>query len=109
MKKLLAGGVPRLYQLAGVFRTGARTALQHPEFTMLEWYRSGVGYEAVMQDCAVVLGCAGGKFRRGEATCDASELPVVLTVAEAFDRFAQVDVFAPDLAVEARRIGVDPG
>jgi lysyl-tRNA synthetase class 2 len=109
MKKLLAAGVPRLYQLARVFRNGERSALHHPEFTMFEWYRSGAGYEAVMQDCAIVLGCAGGKFRRGDVTCDASEPPLVLTVAEAFEQFAQVDIFAPDLAEEARRIGVDPG
>jgi lysyl-tRNA synthetase class 2 len=109
MKKLLAAGVPRPFQLARVFRNGERSALHHPEFTMLEWYRAGESYETVMRDCLAVLGCAGGKFQRGAVTCDLDQPTVVLTVAEAFDRFAGADVFAPDLAQEARRVGVDPG
>jgi len=41
MKKLLAGGVPKLFQFARVFRNAEGSALHHPEFTMLEWYRVG--------------------------------------------------------------------
>src|ERR1700747_2652853 len=33
MKKLLVAGVPRLFQLARVFRNGERGATHHPEFT----------------------------------------------------------------------------
>ena len=40
MKKLLVAGVPRLYQLAHAFRNGEQSSLHHPEFLMLEWYRS---------------------------------------------------------------------
>jgi lysyl-tRNA synthetase class 2 len=119
MKKLLAAGVPRLYQLARVFRNGERSALHHPEFTMLEWYRTGADYDEAMEDCLAVLAAAGGKFERGGVTCDGGVPPLRLTVAEAFERFADVDLFTtmrdpmrPDgalLAREARRIGVDPG
>ena len=55
MKKLLAGGVPRLFQFARVFRNAEGSALHHPEFTMLEWYRAGAGYETIMEDCAALL------------------------------------------------------
>ena len=41
MKKLLVAGVPRLFQIAHVFRNGERSATHHPEFSMLEWYRAG--------------------------------------------------------------------
>src|SRR5437870_6559408 len=39
-KKLLAAGESRLFTFARVFRNRERTALHHPEFTMLEWYRA---------------------------------------------------------------------
>jgi lysyl-tRNA synthetase class 2 len=119
MKKLLAAGVPRPYQFARVFRNGERSALHHPEFTLLEWYRAGAAYEEVMEDCLTLLVSAGNKFERGGLSCDGAASPLVLTMAEAFERFADIDLFAtmrnpphPDgaaLAKEARRIGVDPG
>ena len=55
MKKLLAAGLPRIWQLAHVFRDGERSATHHPEFSMLEWYRAAAGYEMLMADCEVLL------------------------------------------------------
>src|SRR5438105_7437606 len=55
MKKLLAGGLPRIWQLSHVFRDGERSATHHPEFAMLEWYRAGAGYHELMADCEVLL------------------------------------------------------
>src|SRR5271168_4856241 len=49
MKKLLVAGVPKLYQLAHVWRDGERTALHHPEFSLLEWYRAGCDYRRLME------------------------------------------------------------
>jgi lysyl-tRNA synthetase class 2 len=95
MKKLLAGGVPRLFQFAKVFRNGEGSALHHPEFTMLEWYRAGVGYRTVMDDCAALLALTGAKqLRRQDKVCDPRAAPERLTVAEAFERHAGVDLFA---------------
>jgi len=95
MKKLLAGGVPRLFQFARVFRNAEGSALHHPEFTMLEWYRAGTGYETIMQDCASLLRLTGARELRFEdKTCDPSAEPERLTVAEAFARHAGIDLFA---------------
>src|SRR5437764_926297 len=55
MKKLLAAGLPRIWQLAHVFRDGERSATHHPEFSMLEWYRAAAGHEALMTDCEALL------------------------------------------------------
>ena len=41
MKKLLAAGETRIFAFAPVWRNGERGALHAPEFTMLEWYRTG--------------------------------------------------------------------
>jgi lysyl-tRNA synthetase class 2 len=95
MKKLLAGGVPRLFQFARVFRNAEGSALHHPEFTMLEWYRAGADYETIMEDCAALLAATGTTALRWQDTsCDPAAAPERLTVAEAFDRHAGVDLFA---------------
>ncbi len=99
MKKLLVAGVPKLFQLAHVFRNNERASTHHPEFTMLEWYRAGSDYTALMDDCEALLRAAlaaGGRERlefRGVA-CD-PRLPFErITVTEAFAKHAGLDVFA---------------
>jgi lysyl-tRNA synthetase class 2 len=95
MKKLLAGGLPRLFQFARVFRNAEGSALHHPEFTMLEWYRAGAGYEAIMHDCHELLALSGAELLRwGEHVCDPRAEPERLTVADAFARHAGVDLLA---------------
>ena len=95
MKKLLAGGVPKLFQFARVFRNNESSALHHPEFTMLEWYRAGTGYEEIMEDCAALLALSGVRELTWQGkVCDPAATPERLTVAEAFDRYAGVDVLA---------------
>jgi lysyl-tRNA synthetase class 2 len=95
MKKLLAGGLPRIFQFARVFRNAEGSALHHPEFTMLEWYRAGAGYEAIMADCAALLAALDvDQLRWDGHVCDPRAEPERLTVADAFVRHAGVDLFA---------------
>ena len=54
-KKLLAAGETRIFAFAPVYRNRERGLLHHPEFTMLEWYRAGEPYEALMDDCGAPL------------------------------------------------------
>ena len=56
MKRLIARGIPKLYQVCKCFREGERGTLHLPEFTMLEWYRAGIDYQALMVECEELLG-----------------------------------------------------
>jgi len=98
MKKLLAAGEERIYALTDVFRNRERTALHAPEFTMLEWYRTGAPLKRLVEDCAALTALAahvaGAKvfvFRGREAS--PFEPPERLTVREAFLRYAGVDIY----------------
>jgi lysyl-tRNA synthetase class 2 len=50
---LLAAGEEKIFEFARVFRDRERGDLHLPEFCMLEWYRAGEPYEAVMADSIV--------------------------------------------------------
>ena len=98
-KKLLAAGEPRLFTFARVFRNRERSALHHPEFTMLEWYRVNEPYDVLIADCAALLAAAAQAagttrfaFRGREA--DPFLAPERLTVAEAFARYANIDLLS---------------
>jgi lysyl-tRNA synthetase class 2 len=104
LKRLLVGGVPRLYSLSHAFRRDEQGSLHEPEFLLLEWYRAFAGQEAVLRDTeSLVLEVAKaltGKPRLhapdGRSLDVRPPFPRV-TVREAFRRFAQVSD-ATDLA-----------
>ena len=95
MKKLLAAGEQRTYQFAPVFRGREMSRLHAPEFSMLEWYRAGEDYTALMADCAALLRLAseiGGRkvFSFKGRTCNAAAEPECLSVVDAFQRHAGI-------------------
>ena len=61
---------------AHVYRNRERGPLHHPEFTMLEWYRAGEPYEALMDDCADDPGARGRDGRRRDASPSAAARPI---------------------------------
>jgi len=120
-KKLLAAGERRIFDFARVWRNRERGPLHHPEFTLLEWYRTHEPYEALMDDCAALLCLAAETTGRRRFAFRGKEIdpfsdPERLSVAEAFDRFAGIDLLAtvaldeptagPALAEAARAKGV---
>ena len=81
MKKLLAAGMDRIYQIGPCFRDGERGARHNPEFTMIEWYRLGATYLDIAADAEALLGVALPE-------CGA---PARITVREAYLKWAGWD------------------
>ncbi len=59
MKKLLALGMERIYQIGPCFRDGEKGSRHNPEFTMLEWYRRSATYLDIADDTRRLLGSLG--------------------------------------------------
>lgn len=94
MKRLLARGVPRLFQICKCFRREERGRRHLPEFTMLEWYRAGGDYLALMEECEELLGAAAAALGHGPTlprpggNIDLTPPWQRLRVEEAFCRYA---------------------
>ncbi|MBI5152391.1 EF-P lysine aminoacylase GenX [Candidatus Peregrinibacteria bacterium] len=50
MKRLLAAGWKKIFQITRSFRNGEIGPLHNPEFAILEWYRAGADYNDIMKD-----------------------------------------------------------
>jgi lysyl-tRNA synthetase class 2 len=98
-KKLLAAGERRIFDFARVWRNRERGDLHAPEFTMLEWYRAEAPYQALMADCAALLALAAEtagarRFEFRGRGIDPFAEPERITLAEAFERYAGIDLLA---------------
>jgi lysyl-tRNA synthetase class 2 len=98
-KKLLAAGESRIVEFARVFRNLERGPLHHPEFTLIEWYRTHSDCGMLMEDCmgvvvraAEVVNARAFRYRSNHA--DPFAEPERLSVAEAFARYAGIDLLA---------------
>ena len=99
MKKLLAAGETRIAAFAHVWRNRERGARHSPEFTMLEWYRAGQGYEVLMQDCTAFLQLActaagTALLHYQDRTCDPGLPAERISVSHAVQRHTGVDLIA---------------
>jgi len=97
LKRLLVGGLPRVFELARVLRADESGTLHEPEFTLLEWYRAFAGEEAIRRDTEELVSRVAKTVRRrcelllpgGRRLSARPPFPVV-SVRDAFRRWAGV-------------------
>ncbi len=101
MKRLLAAGNNKIFQICHCFRKEEKGRLHLEEFQMLEWYRAGADYHQLMMDCETLFrflmeglekstlsnSNSGCHFFSGSNLGDSWER---LTVADAFLRYSPV-------------------
>jgi lysyl-tRNA synthetase class 2 len=93
MKRLLAAGYEKIFQICRCFRKGERGGRHVPEMTLLEWYAAGLDYLDLMIQCEQLIGFVAARTGIGRRlvyqgqTVDLTPPWDRLTVAEAFDRF----------------------
>ena len=122
MKRLVAAGAARIFQITRAFRAEEQGPQHQPEFTIIEWYRANEPLETIADDCEALVraaATAAGTFplvpRRGPA---GQGLRVEggferTTVAALLARHAGIDLAGDEsaaaLAAKARAAGVDLG
>jgi lysyl-tRNA synthetase class 2 len=96
MKRLLAAGYERIFQICHCWRAEELGSRHLPEFTMLEWYRAHSDYNDLMADCEKLLRdvatiCGNCSTRVVQGKKVQLDLPWQrLTVREAFERFGGI-------------------
>ena len=94
MKRLLAAGYERLFQICHCWRAGERGKAHLPEYSMLEWYRSHCDYHQLMRDCeALFLYLSPEQPIRWQGEIiDLSPPWPRLTISEAFSQFSSMSL-----------------
>jgi lysyl-tRNA synthetase class 2 len=98
LKRLLVAGAGPVFELARVWRNGEASPRHASEFTMLEWYRPGLGFAGLMTETEeFIRAVAPPIVAHGDATTDLSLPFERITMAEAFDRWCHgLDILATE-------------
>ncbi len=98
MKRLLAAGYEKIFQICRCFRKGERGGRHTPEMTLLEWYAAGSDYLDLMIQCEQLIGYVTGQMDMGRRLRYQGHMVDLtppwdrMTVAEAFERFGGMPV-----------------
>jgi len=105
LKRMLAAGYERIFEIARVFRAEEHSSLHLCEFSMLEWYRAWAKLSDIMSDCEELITSLSLKIGRTPPKKPFSRI----TYREIFKRYTGLDPADTDineLRRSADRLGV---
>jgi lysyl-tRNA synthetase, class II len=115
LKRLVVGGIDRVYELGKDFRNEGVSHKHNPEFTMLEWYEAYADYEKTAHDLELlvaevaerVLGTT--KVKRGDDEIDFKPPWRRITLREAIRERSGIDIAEhPSREALAKAMGTEP-
>lgn len=98
MKRLLAAGYERIFQICRCFRKHERGQKHLPEMTLLEWYRQGVDYKALMDETEDLIRFVAQSLGQNKTlsyqghNIDLTSPWERLSIKEAFKRFSDTSM-----------------
>ncbi len=114
LKRLLVGGLEKVYEMGRIFRNEGISTKHNPEFTMLELYQAYADYEVMMELLEDMLAyVANEALGTTVVTYQGTELDFTppwprLTMVEAIEKYTGVN-FASLPAAEARQEAIKLG
>ncbi|MGH7329488.1 MAG: EF-P lysine aminoacylase EpmA, partial [Polyangiaceae bacterium] len=91
MKRLLAEGHDKIFQICKAFRRGELGERHNPEFTICEFYRSNADVGAIMKDTEdLVARLTGGEVKIEGRTISTRAPFAQMTVCDAYEKHARV-------------------
>jgi elongation factor P--(R)-beta-lysine ligase len=100
MKRLLAAGYPKIFQICKCFRRNERGRRHLEEFTMLEWYESGITYNELMTQTRALIDFVRRRVGLGDVIPYQGRRITLappwpkITVAAAFEQYGSMDMNA---------------
>ncbi|MGZ3568015.1 MAG: EF-P lysine aminoacylase EpmA [Thermodesulfobacteriota bacterium] len=98
MKRMMAAGYEKIFQICRCWREKERGRLHLPEFSLLEWYRAGGDYHSLMDECEGLIRFVAKAIGLGEKIVfrgheiDLCEPWERITVTEAFRRYSKISM-----------------
>ncbi len=89
LKKALATGLDKIFEITPSFRNGEISKTHEPEFLMLEWYRHPGSYMDIAQDCSELFTYLADRHAKDPSQWKSIES---IDVCEAFQEICKIDL-----------------